>query len=101
MVARWSQPVRKSGQARRSLSDLHFEAACLDLEAELDLVADEHTAALERLVPVQPEVLAVELSLRPEPGDLDARRVDAAPLVLRRERDRTGDVLDRDLAFDD
>src|SRR5690606_24377979 len=79
---------------------LRIDSACLDVDGELDFVADEHAAALKGLVPVEAEVLAVERALRLEAGDLDARRVDAGALELRPEQHRAGDALDRELSVD-
>jgi hypothetical protein len=58
------------------------------------LVADEHAAGLERLVPIQPEIVATDRRLRlRRDGDGDG-----APRRLRFRR-RPGDV-ERDLARD-
>src|SRR5579862_4486055 len=47
----------------------------LDLELDLDLVADQHAARLEHLVPAQAEILAIDRRRRDEAGALVAPRV--------------------------
>src|SRR6478752_7403387 len=72
----------------------------LDGERDLDLVADEELAALERLVPLDAEVLPVDrggrlgaqLGLAPRVG-LDAEE-------LRGQVDRLGDAVDGQVAGD-
>ena len=63
-----------------------------------DLVADEHAAGLERRVPLDAEVLAVDRAGRREPGLGVAPRVLADAAELEVERDRPGDALDRQVA---
>src|SRR5690606_37106209 len=76
------------------------EPAGLDGEGEPALVADEHAAALERLIPVEPDVLAIELARGLEAGNLHTRRIDPTALELRLERGRAGDSPDGELAID-
>src|SRR5215468_6603168 len=85
-----------------------FECSCggvarrgvdgLDVELDVDAVADQHAAGLEQLVPRQAEVLAVDRCLRDEPDPLVAPRIDAAAGRLGVERDLAGRVADRELA---
>src|SRR5262249_48945682 len=62
----------------------------LDLELEADLVAHHDAAALERGVPGDAEVLAVDLGGGREAGPPAARRVGRRTVVLRVERDGAG-----------
>src|SRR6266508_2326608 len=70
------------------------------LDGDRDRVADQPAASLERHVPVQVPVLAVDLGLRIEagagrtPGCLDL------PGVLDREHHRLGDVTDGQVAVE-
>ena len=66
----------------------------LDLQADLDLVPDQDAAGLERGVPVQAEVLAVERRPGAEPGHGEAVRALVRAQVLALERDRAGDAAD-------
>src|SRR4029079_17657980 len=60
-----------SGNLRRNLLD------GLDLGLDFDLIPDEHAAGLQRLVPRQAEVLAIDRRRRRKRG------TDVAPRVLR------------------
>src|SRR6185437_2481437 len=71
----------------------------LDFQADLDLVPDQHAASLERLVPAQAEILAVDLA-----GGLEAA-AGAAPGIFGdgggcfdRERDWLGHAMDGEIA---
>src|SRR5687768_8890100 len=70
----------------------------LELDGDLDLVAHEHPAGFERLVPVQPEILAVDLRARAEADALASPGVLPPAAGLNRERDGPGDVADRQVA---
>ena len=69
----------------------------LDVDGDLDLVADEETAAFERLVPVEPEVLAVDLCPRRELDDVGIPPAGHAGLVGGQVH-RSRDALDRQVA---
>jgi hypothetical protein len=70
----------------------------LHLELDLHAIAHQHTAGLERLVPLEAEVLAVEGPLRGEADPFVAPGVLAAAAVLDVERDLAVDVADGQLA---
>src|SRR5688500_12903608 len=72
----------------------------LDVELDLDLVADQEATRLQRDVPGQSEVLPVDRRGRLEADDLLAPGVHALADELRVEHDRTGDAADRQLAAD-
>src|SRR6516162_8072716 len=59
-----------------TFSPLHVHQ--LKLQADLHLVADDHSSGLERLIPVEPVVLAVDLRRRAEARALAAPRILAA-----------------------
>jgi hypothetical protein len=65
----------------------------LDFEDQLHLLADEKGASLKRLVPVQPEVLAVEARRGGEAGALTAPGILAAALVRRLQHDAPGRAI--------
>src|SRR5262245_34025524 len=67
----------------------------LQVELDLDAFADEHAAGLERLVPPQTEVLAIDRGLGGERDALVAPRVRASSPVLDLERHLARDVPDR------
>src|SRR5438270_12052308 len=62
----------------------------LDLELDRDGVTHEHAPGLERLVPDQAEVAAVDLGSRGEPDHLEALGIAPPPFQLRVEHDRAG-----------
>lgn len=66
----------------------------LALDLDLDLLADQDAAGLQRLVPGQAELLAVDLGRDREAPDVLAPRVGAGAAVLDGELDRLGDVAD-------
>src|SRR5437868_12702311 len=70
----------------------------LDIERELDFVADQETAGLEHLVPVEAEQLAIDRAARCERDALIAPRVCCGAEILDREGDVVGDAADRELA---
>src|SRR6478736_1555748 len=70
----------------------------LDVEVELDLLRDEHAAALEGHVPLEAPVLAVDLALGGEAGAGAAPRVAADAVELELELDRDRGALDREIA---
>src|SRR5690348_8410683 len=65
----------------------------LDLQVNGDLVGDDHAAGLHRGVPVDAEVLPVDLGRRREAGPRAAVGVRAEPVDLELERDATGHAL--------
>src|SRR5438067_65615 len=67
----------------------------LDLDRHLDVVADDPAAGFERLIPVQPEVLAVDLALGLETHALPAPRIARAALEFGVERDLAGRTANR------
>src|SRR5688500_100012 len=73
-------------------------AHTLGTDLDLDLLADEHAAGLERLVPRDAELFAVDLGGRAEPDDLLAPRALRVPLELDVELDLAGDVANRQVA---
>src|SRR5687768_4436139 len=78
----WRRSARAPMTAARALTVLL--AGGLDREADLHVVADEESAGLERRVPLQPEVLAVDCDL-----GLEADLV-VAPRILGRAEMRDG-----------
>src|SRR5690606_39851537 len=70
----------------------------LDLEAQLDVVADQEAAALERDVPGQAEVLAGDLAGGGEAGAEHAVGAVGRAVVLDGQLDRAGDAVDRQVA---
>src|SRR6478735_8938189 len=71
-----------------------------DVELELDLVRHQQAAGLERGVPGQAPVLAVEDGLALEADAEVAERVAGGAVLLELDRDRLGDVLDGQVAGD-
>src|SRR5664280_1606156 len=69
-----------------------------DLELEDDLVADEHTAGLQRGVPGDPVVLAADGDRAFEANAGVAERVARGALGGERDRDRVRDALDGQVA---
>src|SRR5688572_1868938 len=72
----------------------------LDLQLDLDLVADQQAAGLEHLVPPQAEVLAIDRRPGRERHALVAPRILALAAVLDVERHLAGDAADREIAED-
>src|SRR5258706_9033803 len=60
--------------ATASLGGRGLTLLCLDVDRDERVVADEHAAVVERLVPDHAEILAVERQSRLETGDLPAPR---------------------------
>src|SRR6266567_8031905 len=73
-------------------------ASRLDLQLDRDLLSDEHTAGLERLVPGDAPVLAVDLGLGRESRFLVPERVGHEPEVAHPERHRASHATDREVA---
>src|SRR5439155_21576857 len=71
-----------------------------DLELQRDLVADQDAAALERGVPGDAVVLAVDRDRALEADALVAERVLGRAFELERDRDRVGHALDGQVAGD-
>src|SRR5450759_3631933 len=72
----------------------------LDLDAELELLADQPATGLERLVPGEAPVFAVDLRLGREESALTAERVAHLPVVLGLQRDGLSDSTDGQVASD-
>src|SRR5665647_2277654 len=72
----------------------------LDLDAELDLLADQPATGLERLVPREAPLLAVDLRLGGKESALTAERVAHLPVVLGLQRDGPGYSTDGEIAVD-
>src|SRR6267142_2035543 len=70
----------------------------LEIDRDLDLVADGHTAGLEQLVPGEPEVLAVDLRRGTVAGALAAPRILPAAFLRHGQRHFLLDVLNREVA---
>ena len=69
-----------------------------DIECDLHLVAEERSARLERLIPAEAEISAVELSTQLELDPFISARLACRPAQLRVERDLTGDAAHRQVA---
>src|SRR5262245_9472863 len=80
--------------SRRSGRSAFLDA--LDVQVDGDLVADEYSAALERLVPGEPEVLAVDRRRPVESGALLAVWALAFAEEARLEHDRAGHAVERE-----
>src|SRR6266487_4340704 len=91
---------RLSGRDGVSLLQLLDLLDQLQLDGDRDRVSDQPAASLERHVPVQVPVLAVDLGLRIEAGTERAPRCLGLPGVLDREHDRLGDVTNCQLAVE-
>src|SRR3954447_24414614 len=76
-----------------SLGRLHQ----LDVDRELDVLAYDEAAGLERLIPGEAELLAVDLALRLEAHPLAAPRVLAATLELGIECHFVRLIADREI----
>src|SRR5512132_3129163 len=72
----------------------------LDLDADLDVVADEDSASLERLVPGQPEVAPIDLAGRGEADPLAPPWILAPALVARLQRQLARRAADGEVADD-
>ena len=70
------------------------------LDLDRDLLADEHAAALEHLVPGEPEVFAVDLRRRREPTPGVSPWVGNGALECDLKLYGLGDVANRELAVD-
>src|SRR5207249_8287911 len=70
----------------------------LDLDLEVDLLAHQEAARLDRHVPGHPPVLAIDRRLRRRGEHRLPLHVRPPPEELPREGDRPGDVLDREVA---
>src|SRR5262245_24851293 len=70
----------------------------LQLDVDLDLIADQPAAGLERHVPIQAPLLAADLSLRIKPGAGGAPRRRGLAGVLDVQRDGLGHVADGQIA---
>src|SRR5215469_17275111 len=67
---------------------------CLDLEMQVDLVGDNHAAALDRRVPGDAEVRPVDLARRGKAGPGAAVCVRAEAVDLELERHAAGYALE-------
>src|SRR5437870_3270565 len=72
----------------------------LDLDGQLDLVADDHAAGLQREVPGEPEVLAIDRRSRREAGAQLSPHVLLAAGVVDLENDLAGRAADGEVARD-
>ena len=72
----------------------------LDLDPNLELVPNQQAAALQRSIPGQPEVLAVDGRLAREAGPLLTRGVLASPVEGCRQRYLACDSVGRELSDD-
>src|SRR5262249_7434591 len=70
----------------------------LQVELDLDALADEHAACFEHLIPLETEVLAVDRRARDEAASLVAPRILASAERLDVERDLAGDAANREIA---
>src|SRR3954467_7585245 len=70
----------------------------LDVYRELHFVAHNDAARLERLIPVETEVPAIDLTRRAEAGPLVPPRILPFALERRLELDLAGNVADRQVA---
>src|SRR5439155_9565002 len=70
----------------------------LHVELDAHFLSDEHAAGLERKVPGEAPVLAVDFGGRAERDPLIAHRRGAGALELDLERDRTGDLAHGEVA---
>src|SRR5687768_1773571 len=72
----------------------------LDLDADLDRVADQDAAGLQRDVPGQAEVGTADARLGAEGGDRRAERIDRLAVVDHIQLDRARRAADRQVADD-
>src|SRR5262249_42447640 len=70
------------------------------VDLDLDALADEEASGLERLVPREVEVLAIDVGARKEPGSQLPPRVRAHAAELHRQEHLAGDVADLEHAGD-
>src|SRR5438105_13150491 len=92
--SRSEQQIPRCAQDDRGLLLLHE----LDLDRQLDVVAEDPAAGIERLVPVEAEVLPVDLAFRLEAHALTTPWAARAPLKFGVERDFARGALDREIA---
>src|SRR4051794_27116300 len=85
--------------ARLKLSWL-ARGRCLDLDQDLDRVADQQPARFESGVPVQAEILAIDRGLGGEAGHFLTPRVLTTTVQGRVEDDFPGGATDREVADD-
>src|SRR5262249_41885677 len=71
-----------------------------DLDEDPDLVPEEEAAALERLLPGEPEVLSVDRAAGPQADTVVPPRVALGPLDHRLQLDLAGRIPDREVAED-
>ena len=93
-AARPGSVIRRCGSKRSGVADR------ADVELELDLVRDEHAAGLERGVPGEAPVLAVDGDVTLEADPDVAERVLSGAGLLEDDRDRLGGALDGQVAGD-
>src|SRR5688500_4173165 len=70
-----------------------------EIDLDLDVLANEKAAGLERDVPGQADVLAVDLRAGAERGTLPALHVRNDPAEVGIQHDRTGNAANRQLAL--
>src|SRR5438105_15796143 len=92
--SRSEQQIPRCAQDDRGLLLLHE----LDLDRQLDVVAEDPAAGIERLIPVEAEVLPVDLAFSLEAHALTPPWVARAPLKFGVERDFARRALDRQIA---
>src|SRR5439155_16888168 len=94
-----ARPVRVAIRTDSSSDCRYFSGLDhFDFERELDLFADEEAAGLERDVPGQAPVLAVDARLRAETRVHAARRILRLTRIHNVQRDRPRHVPDRQVA---
>ena len=86
------------GLANRAAVALYGLGDGLDVDLDVDVLADEDAAGLERLVPLQPEVPAIDPRLRREGHALVAPGVLAAAELFDVELHGLGHPVDRQVA---
>src|SRR3954463_9782620 len=72
----------------------------LRVNVKLDVVADQHAACFQRLVPHEAEVATIDLCVGAEAKPLAAPRIDALALISRVEGDRLRRTANRQLPGD-
>src|SRR5437868_10460820 len=85
---------------RRSRHLLSCGAKRFDLDVDFDLLSDEDTAGLERHIPMQAEVLAVDGRRGAEAGAVAAPRILGASEALDLQLYGPRDPVDREIARD-
>src|SRR5690554_1826237 len=93
-------PVRVGARPSGALRLCFGLKGCLNLDRNLDLVADEEPAGLEGGVPVQPVILTVDLRPGLESDLLIAPRVASRAEVLALQLDRLCDAAKGKLAYE-